>query len=173
MLGTPKHPPKSTVHPWMLPEKPWSRIHLDHAINFMGSNWLVVTDAYSKYPCIHPNSSVSSRATLDLLDKDFAHFGFSHTLVTDNATTFMSGEFQSWCRERGITHLTGAPHHPATNGLHEFLMQYRRTPTSCGYSPSEMLNSRQIRTRIDTLLPSPAHTVQGKQAREATKSQHN
>ncbi len=196
MLGTPKHPPKSTVHPWMLPEKPWSRIHLDHAINFMGSNWLVVTDAYSKYPCIHPNSSVSSRATLDLLDKDFAHFGFSHTLVTDNATTFMSGEFQSWCRERGITHLTGAPCHPAMNGAAErrvqtfkqalrksslpprraspgFLMQYRRTPTSCGYSPSEMLNSRQIRTRIDTLLPSPAHTAQGKQAREATKSQHN
>ena len=35
-------PPKPAIHPWMLPEKPWSRIHIDHAINFMGSNWLVV-----------------------------------------------------------------------------------------------------------------------------------
>ena len=41
-------PPKPAVHPWMLPEKPWSRLHLDHAINFMGSNWLVLTDAYTK-----------------------------------------------------------------------------------------------------------------------------
>lgn len=50
-------------------------------------------------------------------------------------------------------------------------MQYRRTPNSTGYSPSELLNSRQIRTKIDTLLPSPAYTAQGRQAKEATKSQ--
>ncbi|CAM1297651.1 Uncharacterised protein r2_g703 [Pycnogonum litorale] len=100
-------PSKPAVHPWMLPEKPWSRLHLDHAINFMGSNWLVITDAYSKYPCIHTTPSVSTRATIDLLEEDFAHFGFPHTLVTDNASSFKSEEFQSWCQERGITHLTG------------------------------------------------------------------
>nr|KAG5685903.1 hypothetical protein BaRGS_033664 [Batillaria attramentaria] len=187
-------PSKPPVHPWMLPEKPWSRVHVDHAINFMGTNWLVITDAYSKYPCIHPTSSTSTRATLDLLEEDFAHFGYPNTLVSDNATTFVSEEFQSWCKERGITHLTGAPYHPATNGaaerlvqtfkqalrksslppkraLQEFLMQYQRMPTSCGFSPSELLMSRQIRTRIDTLLPSPAHIAQGKQSKEASKTQ--
>ena len=50
-------------------------------------------------------------------------------------------------------------------------MQYRRTPLSSGYSPSELLNGQQIRSKIDTLLPSPAHTAQGKQVTEATKSQ--
>ena len=183
-------PSKSPVHPRMLPEKPWSRLHLDHAINFMGKDWLVITDAYSKYPCIHPTSSTSTRATLDLLEEDFAHFRFPHTLVTDNAPTFTSEEFQHWCKERGITHLTGAPYHPATNGaaerlmqtfkkalrksslppkraLQEFLMQYRRTPTSCGFSPSELLKSRQLRTRID----SPAHITQGRQSKETSKSQ--
>uniref|UniRef100_A0A0L8I2S5 Uncharacterized protein n=1 Tax=Octopus bimaculoides TaxID=37653 RepID=A0A0L8I2S5_OCTBM len=50
-------------------------------------------------------------------------------------------------------------------------MQYRRIPTSCGFSPSELLNHRQIRTRIDSLLPSPAHIAQGKQSKEAHKSQ--
>ena len=176
-------------HPWMLPEKPWSRLHLDRAINFMGKDWLVITDAYSKYPCIHPTSCTSTKATLDLLEEDFAHFGFPHTLVTDNAPTFTSEEFQHWCKERGITHLTGAPYHPATNGaaerlvqtfkqalrksslppkraLQEFLMQYRRTPTSCGFSPGELLNSRQLRTRIDSLLPSPAHIAQGRQSKD-------
>ena len=122
------------------------------------------------------------------------YFGFPHPLVIDNAPTFTSEEFQHWCKERGITHLTGAPYHSATNGtaerlvqtftqalrkstltpkraLHEFLMQYRRTPTSCGFSPSELLNSRQLRTRIDSLLPSPANIAQGKQSKETSKSQ--
>ena len=94
----------------------------------------------------------------------------------------MSSEFQAWCQKRGITHLTGAPYHPATNGAaerlvqtfkqtskksslsphqssQEFLMQYRQTPLASGYSPSELLNGRQIRTKIDILLPSPAHTT--------------
>ena len=89
-------------------------------------------------------------------------------------------------------HLTRAPYHPATNGtaerlvqtfkqalrksslppnkaLQEFLMQYRRMPTSCGFSPSELLMSRQIRTRIDALLPSPAQIHQGKQSKESSQ----
>ena len=60
---------------------------------------------------------------------------------------------------------------PPRKALQEFLMQFRRTPNSSGYSPSELLSSRQIRTKIDTLLPSPAHTAQGKQAKESTTSQ--
>ena len=187
-------PSKQPNHPWMLPEKPWSRVHIDHAINFLGSDWFLLVDSYSKYPCIHATTSTSTKATTDFLEQDFAHFGYPHTIVSDNAATFTSEEFQVWCRERGITHLTGAPYHPATNGaaerlvqtfkqamkksssppkaaLQEFLMQYRRTPGTSGYSPSELLNSRQIRTKIDTLLPSPAHQAQGQQAREATKSQ--
>ncbi|CAM1322239.1 Uncharacterised protein g8033 [Pycnogonum litorale] len=31
-------PPKPANHPWMLPEKPWSRVHVDHTINFLGYN---------------------------------------------------------------------------------------------------------------------------------------
>ena len=47
-------------------------------------------------------------------------------------------------------------------------MQYRQTPLAVGYSPSEFLNGRQIRSKVDILLPSPAYIFQ---AREATKSQ--
>ena len=178
----------------MMPEKPWSRIHVDHAINFMGNNWLIVTDVYSKYPCIHQTTSTSTQATTTLLEEDFAHFGYPHTIVSDNATTFSSAEFQLWCHQRGIKHLAGAPYHPATNGaaermvqsfkqslkksklpprpaLQEFLMQYRRTPLNTGFSPSQLLNGRQLRTKIDALLPSPAHIAKEHQAREATKSQ--
>ena len=185
-------PDKPSIHPWMMPEKPWSRLHLDHAINFLGRNWLVLVDAYSKYPCIHPTTSTSSKSTTAILEQEFAHFGYPHTLVTDNATTFMSQEFQAWCKQRGIVHLTGAPYHPATNGaaerliqsfkqalrksslppkeaLQEFLMQYRRIPFVSGLSPSELLNGRRIRTKIDTLVPSIPHLLQGRQSRQASK----
>lgn len=43
-------------------------------------------------------------------------------------------------------------------------------PTSSGFSPSEMLNGWQMRTRIDTLLPSPAYVAQGKQTKEVARS---
>ena len=67
---------QTAVHPWMLPEKPWSLLHIDHAINFLGCNWLVVTDAYTKYPCIHATQSVSAKSTIKLMQEDF---GFPHT----------------------------------------------------------------------------------------------
>ena len=103
-------PPKAANHPWMHPEKPWSRVHIDHAVNFLGTNWLLIIDAYSKYPCIHPTTSTSSKSTTELLEQDFAHFEYPHTIASDNASSFSSEEFQAWCRERGIIHLTGAPY---------------------------------------------------------------
>ncbi|GFN76162.1 transposon tf2-9 polyprotein [Plakobranchus ocellatus] len=168
-------PPKQPFHPWITPEKPWIRVHIDHAINFRGHNWLVMVDAFSKYPCIHLMTSITTKVTTRKLDGDFAHFGYPHAIVTDNATCFSSAEFQTWCEQRGIEHLHGAPYHPETNGtaerlvqtfkqslkkstlppadaLQEFLMHYRRTPLASGSSPSELLNGRQIRTAIDIIV---------------------
>jgi len=131
---------------------------------------------------------VLAKSTIKLLQEDFAHFGFPHTVVTDCAAIFKSEEFQEFYKENGIVHLIGAPYHPATNSaaerliqtfkhalkkstkapedaLQDFLRNIQRTPLSNGYSPRELLNGRQIRTKIDTPLPSPAHTVQDKQAR--------
>ena len=109
----------------------------------------------------------------------------------DNATTFLSQDFQPWCKAKVIIHLAGAPYHPATNGglvqtfkkslrksklalrkaLQEFLMQYQRTPLLSGYSPNELLNGRQILTKLDAMVLSPAHVAQGIQTRGAMKSQ--
>jgi len=83
-------PTKTAVHPWMLPKKPWSRIHVDHAINFMGYNWLVVIGSYTKYSCIHAAQSISTKSTIDLIEEDFAHFGYPHTIVADNAANYRS-----------------------------------------------------------------------------------
>jgi len=178
----------------MLPEKPWSCIHVNHTMNFMEYIWLVVIDSYTKYSCIHATQSISTNSTTDFLVQDFAHFGYPHTIVTDNTANYRWEEYQVYYKERGIVHLTGAPYYPATNGaaerlmqtfkqalrksskllkkaVMEFLMQYRRTPMAVGYSSSELLNKRQLRTRIDTLLPSTVHDAQSLQSKQAVKSQ--
>ena len=126
--------------------------------------------------------------------KRYVREGWPQKIDTPDVQEFSSAEFQLWCHQRGIKHLTGAPYHPATNGaaermvqsfkqslkksklpprpaLQEFLMQYRRTPLNTGFSHSQLLNGRQLRTKIDALLPSPAHIAQEHQAREASKSQ--
>ena len=56
--------------------------------------------------------------------------------------------------------------------LQEFLIQYRRTPLETGLSPCELLNGRQIRTRIDVLRPSPSHLA-NEVAGVNTSGRHN
>ena len=86
----------------MVSEKPWSKIHLDHEINFMGSNWLVLIDAYSKYPFIHSITSTSTRSTISILEENFVHFGYPHTIITDNATSFTSEEFNNGVKTKEL-----------------------------------------------------------------------
>ena len=42
-----KKPPKVPMQPWDWPEKPWSRIHVDHAGPVLGRILLIIVDAYS------------------------------------------------------------------------------------------------------------------------------
>ena len=61
-----------------------------------------------------------------LLEEDVAQFRYPIAIVSDNATSFTSGQFQEWCKVRGIGHLTGAPYqayHSATNGASERMVQ--------------------------------------------------
>ena len=63
---------------------------------------MIVTDAYSMCPYIHQTSSKPTKSTTTLLEDNPAHFGYPHTIITDNVTTSSS-------TDRGITHLTGTP----------------------------------------------------------------
>lgn len=101
-------------------------------------------------------------------------------LVSDHGVQFTSEQFQQFLRMNGIVHKMGAPYHPATNGQAEryvqtmkqklkslkctkmqlnvelcnILLVYRKMihPTT-GQSPAMMMFGRQIRSRIDLMLP--------------------
>ena len=44
-----KAPALSPLHPWEWPDRPWSRLHIDHAGPFLGKYFLVLVDAHSKW----------------------------------------------------------------------------------------------------------------------------
>ena len=177
------NPPPAPLHQWPWPSSPFARVHVDHAGPFMGHYFFILVDAHSKWLEAEIVSSTSSKQTIQSLRKIFATHGIPQQIVSDNATTFTSGEFQEFVKNNGITHTPSAPYHPSTNGLEEravqslkqallkmtgdlqtrlsrFLFTYRNTPhPTTGRSPSEMLFGRRLRSRWDLLLPDVSKRV--------------
>ena len=186
-----KMPPVAPLHPWVRPEKPWMRVHLDYAGPFEGKMFLLIIDSYSKWLDVHPTSSSTSATTIELLRKSFSYLGLPEVIVSDNAATFTSDEFSEFVKRNGIRHIRSPPYHPASNGLVErvvqtfkeglkrfksgtlstrlsrFLMWYRITPHSTtGSSPSELMWGRRLRSQLDLLLPDAERRSQEAQDRQ-------
>nr|VZH97087.1 unnamed protein product [Spirometra erinaceieuropaei] len=49
-----KMPPRQPPVPWQPSERPWSRVHIDFAGPVNGISYLILVDAYSKWPEIAP-----------------------------------------------------------------------------------------------------------------------
>ncbi|XP_077508511.1 uncharacterized protein LOC144119833 [Amblyomma americanum] len=94
------------------------------------------------------------------------HYGHDRKMVvSDNGTQFSSSDFAKFAQEYGFKHVTSSPEHPQSNGITEdavkimktsmkktqdpylTLLSYRSTPLKNGYSPSELLMARQLRTK--------------------------
>ncbi|XP_058456730.1 uncharacterized protein K02A2.6-like [Malaya genurostris] len=174
-------PAKVQIHCWEQPSEPFQRIHADFAGPFMGLYFLVIVDAHSKWPEIKIIPDLTTSTTIEKMREYFATFGLPSILVTDRGTQFTSDQFQHFLKKNGIVHKMGAPYHPATNGqaeryvqtfkdkikalkcsrsdvqkeLQQMLMAYRRTPhPATGKSPSLIVFGRQIKSRIDLMIPS-------------------
>lgn len=183
-------PPRTVMHPWEWPDKPWSRIHADFAGPFLGHMFLILIDAHSKWVDVHIMNTITSDATIEKLQGSFAIHGLPDTLVTDNGPSFKSECFAQFTAANGITHLTSAPFHPASNGLAErtvqtfknsmrkltggsvqnrvnrFLFRYRITPqTTTGQSPAELLMKRKLKCRLSLVRPDTKQRVQQQQIR--------
>ena len=65
---------------------------MDHAGPFLGIQFLIVIDAYSKWLEAKLVPSVSSHSTISVLRSIFATHGLPETTVSDNGTAFTSIE---------------------------------------------------------------------------------
>ena len=177
-----RDPMRVPLHQWELPLRPWQRVHIDYAGPFKGKMWLLMIDAFSKWPEIHEMKTTTAEATISMLKQIFAAHGLPERIISDNGPQFIVSQFEKFCRFRGIVHSTIAPYQPRSNGeikrlvetfktsiekanpsteqqlqdgVINFLARYRAMPhTVTGQTPSELLNGRRIRTRLDLLYPS-------------------
>ena len=153
--------------------------------------YLVVVDAYSKYPEIVKMTSITAQATIAALRAMFSRQGFPEMIVSDSGSQFISDEFKQFCVRNGVRHRTSAPYKPSTNGQAErvvqvlktaieqanvtksnvdiviarYMLVYRNTPhTTTGESPAMMFLKRRLRTRLDLLSPSVRNHAEVKQS---------
>ena len=167
--------------PWEQPTRAWSRLHIDFAGPLKGIYYLVVVDAYSKWPEVIPMQTATTGTTIAALRRIFGQHGLPDTIVSDNGTQFSSAQFKDFCIRAGIQHIHSPPYHPQSNGqaerfvdtfkrallksrgegnteeiLQEFLLAYRTTPSPTvpeGRTPAEALMGRKLRTVHSALIP--------------------
>jgi Integrase core domain/Integrase zinc binding domain len=112
--------PETTMHQWERPSGPWQRIHADFLGPFIGHSFLMVVDAFSKWPeVIVLMNGITSAETIDALRNIFAIWGLPQQLHTDNGPQFVSREFQQFMTSNGIRHTASAIFHPSSNGQAE------------------------------------------------------
>ena len=170
------NPTAAPLHPWVWPDTPWTRIHVDYAGPFLGKMFFLVVDAHSKWPEVLIMKSTTSQSTIEALRSLFGRYGLPEQLVSDNGRQFTSSEFMQFMRANEIKHIRSPAYHPASNGqverfvqtmkrslksserdgrslshrLSEFLLSYHITPhTTTNCSPSELFLKRPLRTKFD------------------------
>ena len=178
------------------PDYPWQRVASD-LFEWKKSKYLLVIDYYSRYIEIARLSTATSSDVITHMKSLFARHGVPESLTSDNGPQYAADQFKSFAKEYGFTHLTSSPRYPQGNGFAEravrtvkslltksndpyvALMSYRSTPLENGYSPSELLMGRKLRTTIpmitEQLLPSipPKFVVKEKEVRIRERQQKN
>ena len=116
--------PKTPDHPWIRPTKHWMRVHVDFA-QFMGKQWLLLFDTYSKLPEVIKMDRTKSTDTIRVLRDFFCHFGLPFTLVSDDGPQFISDDFKLCVQNNGLNfkaHIRSPTYSPKSNGSCERLV---------------------------------------------------
>ena len=81
---------------WEFAERPWKRLHIDHAGPFLGRYWFLWIDANTKFAGVHRVSSTDTARVIQKLREVFAYFGLPDQIVSDNGPAFVAEEFQQF-----------------------------------------------------------------------------
>ncbi|XP_060083604.1 uncharacterized protein K02A2.6-like [Ylistrum balloti] len=77
-------PAAAPLHPWQVPERPCSHLHIDYAGPVKGQMLLIIVDAYSKWLEVYSSGTSTSAVTIEKLRQAFAQHGLPDTIVSDN-----------------------------------------------------------------------------------------
>ena len=117
------NPTAAPLHPWVLPNAPWTLIHVDYAGPFLGKMFFVVVDPHSKWPEVLVMNFTTSQSAIEALRTLFGCYGLPTQLVSNNGSQFISSEFVHVLRSNGVKNIRSAPHHTSSNGQTERFVQ--------------------------------------------------
>jgi transposase InsO family protein len=87
---------------------------------------LICVHAFSKFAWMIPVQQATTKATIKALqERIFSSFSVPEILVSDNAQCFTSKEFQRFCFELGVKHVTTSPYYPQPSHAEQFNMNLR------------------------------------------------
>ncbi|XP_055911526.1 uncharacterized protein K02A2.6-like [Eupeodes corollae] len=165
--------PKEPLQPHEIQPIPWYKVGTD-LFEFNKQIYLLVVDYWSKYIEIENlNSGYSSQFVISKLKAIFARHGIPQIMISDNGPPYNSEHFKNFCHDWQIEHITSSPYLPRSNGLAErsiqtikkllikckesgtdpyvSLLHYRTISKGNLPSPSELLMSRKLRTKIPAM----------------------
>ena len=148
-----------------LPDGPWEIVATD-LFNFENENYLVLIDYYTRWIEAIWIPRQTASVVINALKNVFARLGVPRIVRSDNGPCYNSKEFLEFAEAYGFYSITSSPRYPESNGLAEgavrtvkhlwqrstdkntALMAYRTTPLATGYSPSELMYGRSVRTPL-------------------------
>ena len=150
------------------PDRPWQKVGTD-LFNHNANTFLLVIDYFSRYIEVAKLDSLTSENVIAKMKSIFSRHGIPEEVISDNGPQYASEVFVKFSKEYEFVHTTSSPRYPQSNGEAErgvrtvkqllnktsdpckALLSYRSTPLANGYSPSELLFGRQIRSFVPTI----------------------
>jgi hypothetical protein len=130
-------------------------------------HFLIVVDRYSGFLFVARLNSMTAESIIGPMEKMFFLLGRPGKIKCDNGPCFRT-EFKNWAKERDIVLNNSAPNKPTSNGLAEravgivkhmllkhhlnhkafmhALMEFRSTPQTDSYLPSQVFYGRRMKT---------------------------
>jgi len=167
------HQKKEPLQLHHVPVFPWSLTAAD-IFEWEGKEHLLLVDSYYGWFEVDQLPTITSATLITKLKHHFAIHGAPQQLMTDNAASFTSSEFEEIDRTWDFCHVTSGPHYPQSNGFAEravhsakhllekcahddtyciwhvyaTLLNLRNTPRDGLPSPAQCLFSRRTRALI-------------------------
>ena len=99
------------INPLLKTDRLWSRLHID-SLGPMNGIYLVVVDSFTKWPEVVKCRKPTCKSAIKFLQ------GLVFQ-ISDNKMQFTAKEFEDFCKEFSISHVTAASFHPRSNGQAE------------------------------------------------------
>nr|XP_022910728.1 uncharacterized protein K02A2.6-like [Onthophagus taurus] len=166
--------PEETSLKEPIPDKPWQRVAADL---FKLKKWyLIIIDYYSRFFEIFELTHMREDTIIGKFKQTFSRYGIPEVVRTDNGPQFQT-TFKNFAMTYKFKHITSNPYFPQSNGCAEraaaiakqlltknqdiymALLAYKSTPLESGFTPSELLMSRGLRTNLPMIEKKLNETV--------------